>query len=259
MNDLSKSALQQALGERPFRFFEAVDSTNDIALNWIQDGAVRGAVVIADEQLKGRGRKGRLWHTPPHVALAVSVVLKPPKTHLNRVSMLGALAVADLCEHVGLAQVGIKWPNDVQVSGKKVSGILPEAAWDGDVLHGVVLGMGINVRVQFEDGLADKAISIEPALGQPVQRVDLIAYLLERIDYWSAHITSDRLFTTWESRLNTIGQRVSTEGIVGQAQGVDESGALLIKTADGSIQRVLAGDVSLVMSSEESRGRWVSN
>lgn len=251
MNDLSQQALQAEFASRPFRFFASVDSTNDVALDWLGAGAVSGGVVVADEQRKGRGRKGRFWHTPPGVALAVSVVLKPPTTHLNRVSMVGAVAVAELCEQVGLSQVRIKWPNDVQVHGKKVSGILPEACWGGNTLLGVVLGMGVNVRVRFEGELAEKAISIEPALARPVNRVDLLAYLLARVDYWAAQITSDDLFATWAARLNTIGQNVSIEGIVGLAQAVDESGALLIKTADGSIQRVLAGDVSLVSSSSD--------
>ena len=75
--------------------------------------------------------------------------------------------------------------------------------------------------------------------------------LLDRIDYWMERITSNELFETWQSRLDTIGRRVEMEGIVGQAQAVDASGALLITLADGSIKRVLAGDVSLVSPQNE--------
>src|SRR5690606_4117303 len=131
------------------RFYERADSTNDLALAWLREGAPIGAVVIADEQLKGRGRKGRVWHTPPGVALAVSVVLRPPVDALHQVGMVGALAIADVCQQHVPDDVAIKWPNDVQVGGRKVSGILPETAWEADRLLGVVLGMGLNVRVDF--------------------------------------------------------------------------------------------------------------
>jgi BirA family biotin operon repressor/biotin-[acetyl-CoA-carboxylase] ligase len=147
--------------------------------------------------------------------------------------------------------VGIKWANDVQINGKKVSGILPEAAWDNGNLRGVVLGMGINVRVQFEGDLAHTATNLETEAGKSLDRVELIATLLERIDYWMERIASDEIFETWQSRLNTIGQQVEVEGIVGQAQAVDASGALLITVADGSIKRVLAGDVSLIPPQNE--------
>lgn len=247
---LPQLALAQRL-RHPFRYFDSVDSTNDIAMQWLRDGTVSGSVVIADEQLKGRGRKRRIWHTPPGVALAVSVILKPPLEYANRISMIGALAVYDLCESVGAKNVGIKWPNDVQINGKKVSGILPEAAWDNGNLLGVVLGIGVNVRVQFEGELAQTATNLEIEAGKSLDRIELIATLLDRIDYWMERIARDELFETWQSRLNTIGRQVEVEGIVGQAQAVDEGGALLIALADGSIKRVMAGDVSLISAQDE--------
>jgi BirA family transcriptional regulator, biotin operon repressor / biotin---[acetyl-CoA-carboxylase] ligase len=149
MTDLSQELLSQSL-KRDFRFFPTVDSSNDIAQAWIRDGAKAGSVVLADEQLKGRGRRGRFWYTPAGVALAVSVIIKPSAEFATRSSMVGALAVYELCNSLGIKETGIKWPNDVQIRGKKVSGILPEAVWEGDKLLAVVLGMGINVRVPFD-------------------------------------------------------------------------------------------------------------
>jgi BirA family transcriptional regulator, biotin operon repressor / biotin---[acetyl-CoA-carboxylase] ligase len=242
---LSQTSLAQRL-KSPFRYFDSADSTNDIAMQWLRDGALSNSAVIADEQRKGRGRKGRTWYTPAGVALAVSVILKPPLEYVHRISMIGALAIYDLCESVGAKNLGIKWANDMQINGKKVSGILPEAAWDNGNLLGVVLGMGVNIRVQFEGDLAQTATNLETEAGKSLDRTELIATLLDRIDYWMELITSDELFETWQSRLNTIGRQVEIEGIVGQAQGVDEGGALLIALGDGSIKRVLAGDVSLV-------------
>lgn len=250
---ISEELLQQKLNN-PFRYFASVDSTNDIAQDWLRNGAKQGSVVIADEQRKGRGRRGRTWYTPPNVALAVSVILNASPENASQSSMVGALAVYDLCEQVGLSHIGIKWPNDVQVRGKKISGVLPEAVWEGDKLLGVVLGIGVNIRNQFEGELVDIATSIESELGQAVDRVDLIAYLVERVDFWATKLSSDDLVQSWKSRLNTLGQAVVVEGInqriVGQAVDVETNGTLLIKTEDGSIHPVMAGDVSLRTQNE---------
>lgn len=242
---MDKHSLENTLSSRPFQFYASIDSTNDIATQWLKQGAESGAVVIADEQRKGRGRKGRFWYTPAGVALAISVILKPRPQVIGRVSMVGALAVYDLCTHLGIADVGIKYPNDVQIAGKKVCGILPEATWDNNKLLGVVLGMGINVRVNFVPELQDTAVNLEDAVGHTLKRTELVAYLLKRVDAWMSLIDSDTLFKTWQQRLTTIGQQVYVEGVAGIAQSVDDSGALLIKSADGTIHRVLAGDVIL--------------
>jgi BirA family transcriptional regulator, biotin operon repressor / biotin---[acetyl-CoA-carboxylase] ligase len=248
MSDLSQEILSQIL-KREFRFFPTVDSTNDIAQVWIREGAEAGSVVLADEQLQGRGRRGRFWHTPPGVALAVSAILKPQAEFATRSSMVGALAVYELCAELGIQNIGIKWPNDVQINTKKVAGILPEAVWDGDKLLGVVLGIGVNVRVKFDEELAPIATNLEDAAGKSLNRSELIKQLMERLDYWAAHIESDELFFAWKERLSTLGQHVVVEGvesrIVGQAVDVDSNGSLLIKTADDKILPVIAGDVSL--------------
>jgi BirA family transcriptional regulator, biotin operon repressor / biotin---[acetyl-CoA-carboxylase] ligase len=243
---LSTEILQNHLN-RPFKYFESVDSTNDIAKTWLQEGAPSGAVVIADEQLKGRGRKDRTWHTPPNVAIALSVILRPDQDHLSRINLLGALSVYDLAEYVGCTQVGIKWPNDVQINGKKVSGILPEVVWDGDELAGVVLGIGVNVRVDFsKTDLQDNAINLETSVGKKLDRADLIVYLLKRIDMWYQRIASDALFVTWKNRLNMLGIRVKIEDLEGLAVNVEPDGALLVQDDFEVMQRVLAGDVFVV-------------
>lgn len=243
---LTQDRLIARLPHRPLRFYPQVESTNDLARNWLHEGASAGSVVIADEQLSGRGRLGRKWHTPPGVGLAVSVILRPKPANLPQITMLGALAIYDMLVNLGLPQVTIKWPNDVQVNGRKVSGVLAEAVWTGDQLAGVVLGMGINVRVDFTGTeLADKAISIEPALGRPVDRADLAADLLAQVDKWQAGLGTVLLFETWKSRLATLGQPVSYAGFSGVAENVSPDGALMIRLADGRVQPVLAGDVAV--------------
>jgi len=247
---LNEKQLVDRLYPRQVRYFTQIGSTNDVALEWMRQGAASGSVVVADEQVKGKGRLGRVWHTPPGTALIVSVILYPSVTNLSQITMLGALAIYDMVKQLGITQVGIKWPNDVMLNGLKVSGILPEAVWENGKLLGVVLGMGINVRIEFSNTeLANKAISIEPALGRRTERIDLLVNLLEHIDSWSDRIGSDILFDTWKSRLITLGQNVhvntSDKEVAGLAQTVNSDGALLIQKSDGQIERVIAGDIAL--------------
>lgn len=243
MDDLSQASLSQALKARPFRFYESVASTNDLAHEWLRAGAPRGALVIADEQTQGRGRMGRLWHTPPKVALALSLILHPSAEFVSRVTMAAALAVAQTCEVYGALAVGIKWANDVQIDGKKVCGILPEAAWQDGTLVGVVLGMGVNVRVNFDAELAQTATSLETAVGKRLARAELVARLCDKVEENLARPAWT--FAQWRARLTTLGKPVQVGDVQGVAESVDESGALLVRTASGSMERVLAGDVQM--------------
>ena len=243
--DLSSERLRDRL-RRPFRYHESVGSTNDLAKAWFLEGAPEGAVVIANEQLRGRGRHGRTWHTPPNVALAVSMILSPHASAVNRITMLGALAVYDLAAASGCAQVGIKWPNDVQVDGKKVAGILPESVWQGSDLRAVILGIGVNVRNDFANAdFGYSVISLEDALDQRLDRADLLQTLLERLDFWYARLSDEDTFQAWKGRLNMLGKRVKGYRHSGIAQDVTRDGNLIVVGDDG-IQRTLkAGDIAL--------------
>ncbi len=286
----TEQAVIQRLAPRLVRYFTRVGSTNDVALEWLSEGAVSGSVVITDEQVKGRGRLGRSWYTPPGTALIVSYVLRPQVEHLPRITMMGAVSICEMIERltpfptlqtIGAAEnslvqsqsrdeivlvptkgiqsnhpdfaraahrIGIKWPNDVQLDGLKVSGVLPESVWQGDRLVGVVLGMGVNVRTDFNRTELDgKAISLETALGRSLNRLDLLVYWLERLDRWSAHL--DEVYEPWKRRLTTLGQQVSLmnagETVMGIAESVEPDGALLVRDSDGTVHRMVAGDIRL--------------
>lgn len=244
---LSDDILQTRLTQ-PFRYFESVGSTNDIAKAWLEEGAPEAAAVIANEQRQGRGRRGRRWHTPPDTALALSVILHPPPRHLWRVSLVGALSVYDLADWLGCIDIGIKWPNDVQVAGKKIGGILPEAVWrDDDGPLGVVLGIGVNVRADFRHtALQDRAANLESAVNRPLHRADLIDYLLRRVDAWYRLIGADVLFTAWKRRLNMLGRRIQTEKMAGLALDVKPDGSLLAQDDFAVIHSLAAGDIFIV-------------
>lgn len=248
---LSSAILHQRL-TRPFRYFDALDSTSDHAKSWLKAGAPPGAAVIANQQQRGRGRESRLWHTPPDAALALSVILHPPPHLLCRINMLGALSVCDLAAGLGCDAVGIKWPNDVQIDGRKVAGILPEALWAGERLLGVVLGIGVNVRIDFSaTALADTAVSLEKVLGRRLERAQLLETLLAKIDGWHQQLAGDALFASWKSRLNMLGSRVKVGALEGIALDVLPDGSLLVQDAARAVKIVEAGEV-LVQNDRQS-------
>lgn len=242
---LNELALSLRLMPRAFRFYPVVDSTSDLAMQWLHEGAGHGSLVIADEQRRGRGRHGRTWVTPPQSAIALSLILRVSPERAMLTSMIGALSVMTLCEQLGIAEAGIKWPNDVLIDGRKVCGILPEAVWQQDQLLGVILGIGVNVSVVFDGDLRTVAVSLEDIVQVPLHRVDLVVMLVEALEKWNAD-DSDLILQAWRARLTTIGQQVRIADITGLAIATDDSGALLVQTDTGRIERVVAGDLLIL-------------
>jgi len=238
--------LSAELHPRQVRYFPQIASTNDLALTLLNQNAPNGTIVVADEQTKGRGRLGRTWFAPPGTSLLFTVIMRLPQSSLSRLTMLGGLAVCETLQQMGIEQVGIKWANDVQIRGRKVAGVLPEAAWEGSRLTGAILGIGVNVSVDFsESPFRDTAISLQDAIETPIDRLDLLKRILARLDAWVDRLESDSLFQAWRDNLNMIGQYVSLEGRRCRAVRVDSDGALVISDDNGTLQRVIAGDILL--------------
>lgn len=234
------------------------ESTNDLAREWALEGAENGAVVVAEEQTVGRGRFGRTWVAPGGTGLLFSVIYRHalPRERVLRYTMVGAVSVrAAIATIPGINadDVTLKWANDVHLDGRKVCGILPEAIWEGNALQAVIIGIGINVRVNFAGtDLADKATSIEQHTTHNVDRAQLLANVLETLDVWAARANELSLFLTWRSALSTLGQRVTAVSVsspgritMGRAVDVDDDGALLIRDDKGRVHRVISGEVTL--------------
>lgn len=254
----STESLRRALGARPFRFYERVESTQDVAREWaLSDPALpNGAVVIAEEQIAGRGRGGRAWIAPPGSSLMCSVVLHPHVVpeRLPRLTIAGGLAVArTLAPLLPEGALALKWPNDVLVNGRKLCGILTEATWTGDQLGPVILGIGLNVRVDFAGTeLAGVATSLEAELGRPVDRHALLANLLGHMYRQAARIHEPALIDEWRRWLRTLGRRVTVypqaegaEPYSATAEDVDDTGALFVRLDTGEQRRIVAADVGL--------------
>ncbi len=223
-------------------FYESVGSTNDVVAAWAAEGQPGICLAAADKQTQGRGRAGRSWHTPPHSALAFSLLLPPPPGfeagQLGRVSGLGALAVSEALEGLGLA-AEIKWPNDVLAAGKKLCGVLPEAHWAGNQLQAIILGIGINVAassVPEAGSLGFPATSVEEAAGQPVQAARLLRSVMERLLAWLPQMHRAEFLQAWEQRLAYRGQPVQLH-----SRGTPVTGVLTGLAADGSLRLVVDG------------------
>ncbi|MCL4877972.1 MAG: biotin--[acetyl-CoA-carboxylase] ligase [Anaerolineae bacterium] len=243
---LSQETLQEILRPRPVRYFASTESTNTEAIKWLAELPLiaSGAVVVADEQTAGRGRYDRKWLTPPGSAIAMSMILRTKRPAQN-VTILGAVAVSQVLEALLPGRVGIKWPNDVMIEGKKVCGILAEAVWHHEKMTAVVLGIGINLSVDFSGVMLPYTpTNLNEHLDTPVQRPQLIKNIAATIDQWMEEPT-EALHQAWKTRLVTLRQQVTMErGVTGEAVDVDKDGALLVKTSDGKIERFLAGDVN---------------
>ena len=211
--------------------------------------------VVADEQTAGRGRRARAWHSSPGDGLYLSVLLRPRQessTKIPLISLMAAIAVAEtLIEH-GVAGVDIKWPNDVLVNERKISGILAEGASAGSNPTRIILGIGVNLNHQsFPPELSRTSTSIAIETGDQVVVDEFRNHLLEKIRRWyEVWKRDDRLIINRWQQLSTYArdQRVivtlDDEQIVGVTAGLNESGALRLITDDGEMKTILAGEVT---------------
>ena len=235
---------------------EELPSTNDRARELADTGAAHGEVVVAESQTAGRGRRGRAWASPAGRNLYLSVILRPnlPPQRAPELTLVASVAACDACRKAGV-EAGIKWPNDLLVGGRKVAGILTELSAEPDLVHWVVLGIGVNLNSGSGDFPADLrgvATSLSIERGQPVPRALFAAALLSELEQWLDRHAADGfgpVREAWRERSVTLGRevRVDADGgeISGVAEDIDASGALLVRGRAGLV-RVVSGDVRMV-------------
>lgn len=247
-----QAALETNRLGRQFLFEPVVGSTMDFARDAAREGAVEGTVVAADEQTAGRGRLGRSWVNPPAVNLASTLVLRPPRALLRWIAMIAPLAVTRAVEDIAALRTDIKWPNDVQIAGNKLSGILIETDMTDGREPIVLVGVGINVNFdpREHEEIRGLATSLRAELKRDVEREPLLAaYLLRFEELYDAAKQGESPLQAWRARLATLGQHVHASWPGGEANGlaedVDEDGALLVRIAEDAVVRVEAGDVTL--------------
>jgi BirA family biotin operon repressor/biotin-[acetyl-CoA-carboxylase] ligase len=212
------------------------DSTNERAKALADLGAPHGTLVTADEQSAGRGRQGRAWTAPPGSAVLMSVLLRDLDERHELLPLAAAVAV---CEAVPV-KATIKWPNDVWIERRKVAGTLvegrPQEGWAS-------LGIGVNVTTDsFPPELAELATSLR-LCGYETTPASVLGDLVASLSRW-IEAPPDSVLAAWRSRDALKGGRVRWSGGEGTANGIDDSGALLVQTTDGPIT-LDAGEVHL--------------
>jgi BirA family transcriptional regulator, biotin operon repressor / biotin---[acetyl-CoA-carboxylase] ligase len=245
------------------RYFDEIGSTNDEAMTWGSSGAPDFSLVVADTQTAGRGRLARKWVTRPNAALAFSLILHPTPAEMEKLTFFspwGALAVCEALEAMGLpaGKAEIKWPNDVLLERRKVAGILLESSWVGEKLQAAVVGIGINIAATSVPPAAEvqyPADSVEGVFGHPVDRWDLLANILTRMQAWRTKLASQPFLDAWESRLAFrnewvhVGDGISSAqqnpGQIGRVEGLDPNGQLRLRDADGETFSIHVGEISL--------------
>lgn len=228
-----------------------IGSTSDRARELVLQGSGDGVAVVAEEQLTGRGRRGRSWSSPPGVNLMVSVGLRPRVAAADawQLGLAAALAARDAVRAV--AAIDVKWPNDlVAADGRKLGGLLVETVLHGESVALAVVGIGINVnwpREQMPDEIRDGATSLLAEAGVPVDRVDLLARLLSALDAEIAAVEAGRSpLARYRAACRTLGTEVviaaAGERIVGRAIDLDPTGGLVVET-DAGRRTMASGEV----------------
>ncbi len=269
---IGDSARSQLAGSRfaDIRSFGSIGSTNCQLLALAQAGAPDGVVVVADHQVRGRGRMNRSWLAPTGTSLLVSVLVRTQlgadQAHLA--GMVMGLAVADACQAAAGVTLGLKWPNDVTYGGRKLAGVLAEADLRGSRVAGVVVGAGVNVNwpATSEEpagpqDVAAAAVSVRQLAGHPVDRDQILLGVLRSLERRCDDLatrTGQRAQTLeYRRRCSTLGRLVVVElvgeSFTGTAVDVTAEGHLLVDVGV-CLRRVSAGDVVHVRPSGSGSG-----
>jgi BirA family biotin operon repressor/biotin-[acetyl-CoA-carboxylase] ligase len=253
----SLASLRTRVVGHTLRHVPGTGSTNDDLKAAARAGAAEGLVLSTDEQTAGRGRHDRRWEAPARTSLLISVLLRP--TWLVAadgfyLTMLAAVACAEAIEQVIATTVDLKWPNDLQIDGLKIGGILVEAELLGGTIRWAVVGIGLNANwdpttIPY---LATTATSLSTIAGRPISRARLLQALLERIDVHYTRLEAGArapLAAAWRQRLVTLGRWVQAEragrSITGIAEEVTPTGALIIRDDTGMRHELTSGEVTL--------------
>jgi BirA family biotin operon repressor/biotin-[acetyl-CoA-carboxylase] ligase len=230
----------------PHRHYARTDSTNTRARELAAAGAPHGTVVTAGEQSEGRGRQGRTWTAPAGGALLYSAIVRPLDQRHALLPLAIPLAVCEAAEALAPGvECGVKWPNDVQIEGRKLAGVLiearPQDGWG-------VIGVGMNLAIapeEFPPELRESAVSL---FGGPTAVAERAADALShRLARW---IDADQgsILAAWRERDALRGREVAWEGGSGVADGIDDRGYLVVIAPDGTRVTVGAGEVHLTRS-----------
>jgi len=234
--------------------FDKVDSTNDVARRFVEEGVCEGLVVISNCQSAGRGRFDRVWESPRgglYASLVVRPLLSPVALPLMGL-MLGCSAVSAI-HSLSSTDVRLKWPNDIIINERKIGGILSESVVEGNQVVAIILGVGINVNLQLDDfseHLRERVTTVFHETGEEISFEDLAALLLKEVYARMREVETRQTFQSvlseYKSVCNTLGRSVRVEQVdrtfEGTALDIDNYGALIVETKEGE-EKVSTGDI----------------
>ncbi|MBN6888447.1 BirA family transcriptional regulator, biotin operon repressor / biotin---[acetyl-CoA-carboxylase] ligase [Cytobacillus horneckiae] len=242
---------------RSIHYEEVVETTQKVAHRLANEGAKEGTIVVAEEQSNGRGRMDRKWVSPKYTGIWLSIILRPnlPPHKAPQLTLIAAVSVVQAIEEVTGLSPEIKWPNDVLLNGKKITGILTEMQADADRIASIIMGIGINVNQSKEDyppELQDKATSLAIEKGQKISRAELIQALLLKLEnLYKIYIEKGfhPIKLLWESYAVSIGKyitaRTLTGAIAGKAIGITDEGVLLLEDGEGKTHHIYSADIEI--------------
>ena len=253
-DDILSGLRNQTIG-RQIQSYDRVSSTNDLALQCGIDGVQEGTLILAESQTQGRGRHGRRWHAPPESSILASVILRH-RLRADQVglpNLIGAVAIATAINELTNLSARIKWPNDVLIQGKKVSGVLTELEYDRHRQPFFVMGFGVNVNTTEADlpeELRASATSLRIESKREISRIVLLQAILHRLEenyLRLKHGDTEPIIATANGLLYLFGDWVqlqTADGIFrGQAEAIDRDGGLLLEDMNGNLRKFLVGEV----------------
>lgn len=232
------------MAEPEIHRFSQVSSTLDVVHEFAGRGAPQGTVVVAEEQLAGRGSRGRTWHSPLG-GLWYSILLRGGEAD-DALSLRVGLVVADAIERmVPEAKLFIKWPNDLMLGERKVGGVLCEARWQGTALAWIAVGLGLNVRNQLPDQVVPGAVALNSVLPplHPDSLVIPITSALRGLPRDGTGLSAAELQRF--AQRDWLRGRQLLEPVEGVADGVEPDGRLRVAQRDGELTQVRSGTVVL--------------
>lgn len=256
-NQLRLALARVAMIKR-FHALETVDSTNHFARDLAQNRAPAGTLVIARSQSTGRGRLNRAWHSPKDLGLWFSLILRPriDSRHLGLLGFLPAVALVEVLHQHYQLTASTKWPNDVRINRKKISGILCESQMSGNRINFAIVGVGINVYQKTDDfpiSLQARATSIQESTPTPVNAIELLVSLLNHWHDLLMALESGDLGTIierWKKHCAHLHRQIvidcETEQIRGKFIDLSPEGAALIENERGERKLIFVGESTLV-------------
>ena len=251
-----KSLMETEWAGKEVLYFDEIDSTNNRAKELGEKDGTHGTLLVADRQVAGKGRRGRVWESPKGISIYMTILLRPQliPTKAPMLTLVMAQSVAEGIRDVTGMEVGIKWPNDIVMNKKKVCGILTEMSTEIDYINYVVIGVGINVNQKsFDEELKDKATSLMIETGTPVKRSALIAAVMKHFEKnYTVFMERGDLSGLQESYNQMLVNRGKEVRILEPgheynaiASGINETGELIVHTPDGEEKHIFAGEVSV--------------